>query len=703
MFASEQQRQQFNAGGYTKSAGSGPPFMMMYSLYPKTNGATSSYVNQHAVAANPGVGAHPAVYQYPLGYPMVGYGAPRSVTHEEDETEGTFEVHDSHLKAPISLRPNVVFPSIGSQTLFSATRQTTNFSGRNAVRICEPFQEGRCTLAENCTDIHVHPEYLNSTRQAMIAWLQSKEREFQQTFIQDPRRVFRVFCADLKEVVEVPISALRFTKGLYVDPTLRARRARGGHQNQFAIMASQVPTACGLFSVEPSQCKWGRWCNQVHIEQNWMQSKKSEFESWSNSLEKRFNDLPSDYLFTVHDPQLKISLKLPKASIAGFSRGLFQGSVKKAPSVCMLFQRNRCTAGACCNQIHVVPSYLQLHRRWVQNGDILSDEERSALADSMNAMLQSLTTQSETETVDSSDQFAQGKELNPKALPYVPTPPPAGDDKSSAQCDEINTHKRGSSEMSLLHSAQFPLDNDFSSEREDYATPIKKSGNVPHRSQQNSHCQQDQYSQQFQQSKASSLNESGTNSSRNPRSISSGLVLPLGDFVVMMDNDERSQSSLQASQSNISHAGRSYRHTNNPYTLGGSSSCTTSPSFGWVQPVRSAGNSITTFPNGGSGGGANSSSTGMWGSKGRADSSPGVIDVRPTVLGLQHHDLDGSLHISPSSSLRWNASGSTLTRAMEEFHKPITYGDSPRLANGIFMDTLARNDEKRGENEKKDE
>ncbi|ORC93125.1 uncharacterized protein TM35_000024510 [Trypanosoma theileri] len=697
MFAPEQHRHRFSPGGYSNSAGSGPQFMMMYSVYPKTNGASSSYMNQHPVAANPGVGTHPAVYQYPLNFPVVGFGGSPGVAHEEEETEGTFEVHDSHLKAPITLRPNVVFPSAGSQALFGGQRQPTSFAGRNAIRICESFQEGRCTLGENCADIHVYPEYLNSTRQAMIAWLQSKEREFQQTLIQDPRRVFRVFCADLKEVVEVPISALRFTKGLYVDPTLRARRARGGHQNQFAIMASQVPTACGLFSVEPSQCKWGRWCNQVHIEQTWMQSKKSEFESWSNGLENRFNDLPPDHLFTVHDPQLKMSLKLPKASIAGFSRGLFQGSAKKAPSVCMLFQRNRCTASACCNQIHVVPAYLQLHRRWVQSGNHISEQEREELAESMNVMLQSLTSQRETENLDSSDPFSQSKELNPKALPYVPTPPPMADEKSLSHADESNTQRRekdqhGSSETFLRQSGQLPSsDNDAPMGQEDYTTPVRTSGIPNHRQQQQQRYrqqeQQQQQQQQFQQSKSSSLNESGTNSSRNQRSNSSGLVLPLGEFVVVVDTDDRSQSSLQASQGNISHAGKSYRHTNNPYALGGNSSCTASPSFGWVQPVRSAGNSITTFPNGGSGGGggANSSGSGPWGSRGRADSSPGVVEVRPTFLGFQHHEMDGSLHISSSSSLHWNASGSTITRALEEFHKPTTEMDSPRISNGTFF------------------
>ncbi|KEG11646.1 hypothetical protein DQ04_02401000 [Trypanosoma grayi] len=683
MFSSDQNRQGFDVGANSTLAGSVPPYMMMYGSYPKTNGGNTAvnFGNQRQVATNPAVNNSTPVFRHPYSLPMVGFSNLPGVAQEEEEIEGIFEVHDSHLKAPILVRPGVVFPSVGSQNLFSAQHQAAGFGSRNNMRICEPFQEGRCILGEACTDIHVYPEYLASTRQAMVSWLQSKEREFQQSLAQDPGKVFRVFCADLKEVVEVPIAALRFTKGLYVDPSMRARRARSGHQNQFAMMASQVPTACGLFSADPSQCKWGRWCNQVHIELAWMHSKKNEFESWSNNLEKCFNSLPPNYLFTVHDPQLKTSLSLPKASIAGFSRGLFQGSAKKAPSVCMLFQRNRCTASACCNQIHVVPPYLHLHRQWVHSGEQLSAEERKDLFLRMKNMLATLAAQSETDSTDVNDAAGQGRELNPEAWPYVPTPPPQGlGETPEVRRDIEKTPPNNNGERpgvplvshpSLMHPSH---DGIISSENEAFYTPVKMPAFTKH--------------QQAQQGRPPSAHESGNSNPRNLRSTSTGCVLPLGDLVVVVDGDERSQSSLQASHSNLSHAGRSYRHTNNPYTLGGSTSCTASPSFGWVQPVRSAGNSCTTFPAAGaSGDGGAHHGNGVWGARARGESFGGT-DTRLVSLGFPHHDFDGSLHTLSPSSLPWNASGSVGPKVTEDVHKNTPEMDSSFVGSNSFFGQL---------------
>lgn len=70
-----------------------------------------------------------------------------------------------------------------------------------------------------------------------------------------------------------------------------------------------------------------------------------------------------DSVFMVHDPQLKVALPIPKYAITMLTRGVFQGSSHKAPSVCLLFQRNRCTANGCCNQVHINSQYLPLARQ----------------------------------------------------------------------------------------------------------------------------------------------------------------------------------------------------------------------------------------------------------------------------------------------------------------------------------------------------
>lgn len=292
-------------------------------------------------------------------------------------TEDAYEVHDNQLKAPVSIRRQDVVATVGSFRLFSAPPQQLNGPGqgpsggqqRNAPRICEPFQQGQCLHGEECPDIHVAVDVMQSMRHQMVSWLLSREAEFGDTAAAHPDTTFRVFAADLKEVVDVPINALSFTRGLYVDPSARAKRSRFGQQSAFALMAAQVPTACGLYSVDPSQCKWGRWCNQAHIEPFWMRMKRGEFENWSRSLEQQFEDMVDEHVFVVHDPQTKTSLQIPKVAVAGFSRGLFQGSAKKAPSVCMLYQRGRCTAGTCCNQIHVFPECLQLIRQYQVEGN----------------------------------------------------------------------------------------------------------------------------------------------------------------------------------------------------------------------------------------------------------------------------------------------------------------------------------------------
>jgi hypothetical protein len=347
-----------------------------------------------------------------------GMGSPAPSNGGED----VYEVHDNHLKAPVSVRRQDVEETIGSQRLFSAPAQQLNSATatgpqRNAPRICEPYQQGQCMSNEECPDVHVDLEVLQGIRSQMVTWLNAKEGEFNNTALEATETSFRVFAADLKEVVDVPIAALSFTRGLYVDPSARAKRSRYGQQSAFALMAAQVPTACGLHSVDPAQCKWGRWCNQAHIDPNWMRQKRGEFENWSKSLEQRFEEMPEEHTFVVHDPQLKASLQVPKMAIAGFSRGLFQGNPKKAPSVCMLYQRGRCTAGSCCNQIHVFPEYLVLLRQYTAEPtqELFYTMQQVALQQKQLFLMQQR---------QSAMQSASAGSLNPGARPFVP--PTAG-------------------------------------------------------------------------------------------------------------------------------------------------------------------------------------------------------------------------------------------------------------------------------------
>ncbi|RNF07254.1 putative zinc finger protein family member [Trypanosoma conorhini] len=691
MFGPDFFHQAFPPGVGGNPTGAASPLVTVYGIYPKSNMAASIYANMSSLAASTA-----ALYQRPYCLSLNGFGAPPSVPREEEEeTEGQFEVTDSHWKPHVPVHGALVSPSAGCQIFLGA--QPPASGADNCKRVCvrPAFHEVHGIIAENGKDARHHPEYLMKNPHEMLSWLQEKEREFQQTLLRDPRKAFRVFCADLKEVVEVPISALRFTKGLYVDPSLRVRRVRSGHQNQFSMMASQVPTACGLFSEDPSQCKWERWCNQVHIEQGWMQSKKREFGAWSNALERRFNGLPPDHLFSVHDPQLKSTLNLPKASISGFSRGLFQGSAKKAPSVCMLFQRGRCTAGSCCNQIHVDPEYLQLHRRWAYSGEQLTEEKRREIWEQMASLLRSLSSRCENGVVGENDSSDPARELNPKAQPFVPSPttplpPPAATERTPAESSMVIKDKVISDARSVMRddnvnnssvlcqTRHVLMADPVSMEQEIFFPPVVLPDTSvvarPHQQQQENVC------------KHISSNGTSSSNSRSRTSNSAGGNLPLWEFAPVADGDERSQSSLQASHSNISHASRSHRHTNNPYTLGGSSSCTASPTFGWVQPVRSAGNSCTTIPTGCVGADASGSLGALgWGTRTRTDPSPGASDTRSAPFSV-YHDLDGSLH-SYSPNQHWNASGSVCAKTVEELQKVKLDNFHANAEDNVFFGT----------------
>lgn len=272
-----------------------------------------------------------------------------------------YEAHDALTKTSVSFRAQDTYPTMANLSSVGRAHGNGMGAGGKSIRICEPFQQGRCRAGERCSDFHVFPEILGSFRQQLCEWLASKEHEF---IASPPNRSFRVFCADLKEVVEVPIQALAFTRGLFLDPSIREKRSKNRHApTSFAMIASQVPTACGLYANATDACKWGKWCNQAHVDSSWLQSRRGEFEHWSAALERDFEHLPSGHEFRVHDPESRIILQIPRAAVTEYTRGLYQGTMQKSPSVCMLYQRGRCTARSRCNQVHVDPQWLALQRQ----------------------------------------------------------------------------------------------------------------------------------------------------------------------------------------------------------------------------------------------------------------------------------------------------------------------------------------------------
>ncbi|KAG8348741.1 hypothetical protein TRVL_00433 [Trypanosoma vivax] len=613
--------------------------MMMYDVYPKTSTVATGFANTAAVAAVPAAFTH-RLY----GTPVSALTGLPSAAFDED-AGGSFEVHDSHLKAPIVVQRSVVFPTLGSFGLFRSSQNgaNNNAGGRSTARICDLFHEGRCASSESCSDIHVHPEYLVSKRQEMFSWLENSEKEFQNTLDADPNKNFRVFCADLKEIVSVPISALRFTKGLYVDPSVRARRTRGGHQNQYAILASQVPTACGLFLLVPSQCKWGRWCNQIHIDAGWMQSMKKEFELWSNKLEVYFNSLPPQYQFTVHDPQLKASLSLPKACISGFSRGLFQGSAKKAPSVCMLFQRNRCTANACCNQIHVVPEYLNLRRRLAQNTEMMA-EERDELVRQMEAILNSIECNRGSGVNNDVITAAHKDFLSAPASVSAMTSrvdPGNGMDNCVESIRLGLPLSQGVGEGTQWQSDSAPapstcpvdagVKNTFGST---HVWPCSATRTLP------------VHENHSMDIGASSVGDADGRLLSSTTVVNEG-QLDLGADLVTVVEEEQLQSSLQASYTNM-YASKGLRRLNNLCGQPGVATCTASPTFGWVQPVHSAGNSITNNPMNLSCGG-NSEMLSKTSSASPVHSDSCALAMMSPLMGGQHGAPDMFSGFSPPS------------------------------------------------------
>ena len=301
------------------------------------------------VFPGPGSALPPYGFYDPMGMPLSVSGTPMA------QPGGFLEAFDTEVKANIQLPTECLFQTYGLMNAFNGG------GARNTVRpkICVSFTaNGMCRLGETCRDLHPVPQAVMSERARVYAWMQMKETEF----LNHQEAVYKVFYSDLKEVIAVPATALSFTRGLFLDPIDREKRpiAAGGmssrHNNPTA--AQQAPTACGLFAANPSNCKWGRFCNQAHVSSQWIEEHRRRFEEWSSSLEAHFHAMAPDETFNIHDPLRRVLVTVPKAHIATFTRGLLQGT-EKCPSMCLLFLNGRCTAMGRCNQAHVDPAWLR--------------------------------------------------------------------------------------------------------------------------------------------------------------------------------------------------------------------------------------------------------------------------------------------------------------------------------------------------------
>ena len=339
---------------------------------------------QHHYAAYGGGGGGPYQsrprHHHHHHYPRGGGGAPPSAAGPGmvaggPDADAVIEAYDVNVKANIKFRLSDCEPNAATQLAEYTLSQGGSFhlpagADRNRGKICVNYlqQQGYCRSGEHCRDFHVSGHVVGAEHEKVHQWMNEKEAEF--TACQHATN-FKVFYADLKEVISVPGSAIAFTRGLYLDPADREKRpstiaptnrfdANGGPGAVKAVaIAQQAPTACGLFAHDPTSCKWGKWCNQAHVYSEWIEAHKQQFESWSQSLQSRFDTMPSDTIFQIHDPMSRSLVDVPKDRIQLFTRGLLQGSTEKHPSVCLLDQSHRCTAGTKCNQVHVDAAFLQ--------------------------------------------------------------------------------------------------------------------------------------------------------------------------------------------------------------------------------------------------------------------------------------------------------------------------------------------------------
>eukprot|EP00668_Euglena_longa_P024583 GGOE01030684.1.p1 GENE.GGOE01030684.1~~GGOE01030684.1.p1 ORF type:complete len:702 (-),score=123.14 GGOE01030684.1:2008-4056(-) len=260
----------------------------------------------------------------------------------------------STIKVPID---RIVQTAITPQLLHCRASSTEGDSSasKTTFTLCELFQKAKCERKENCRLVHVEQDFMRGQREKHLGWMQMNA----ETFGQLPHdKMFEVFNATIKEVMEVPKSQLEYTRGLFLSPEDRDKKLASTISSN--AYCGKVPTACLLYL--NGSCKWGEHCNQAHISRKWLHGKNRDFQRWMESCKVQFNNLAPTELISAYHPNLYEVIKVPKQYIVQFTRGLYQGG-EKVPSVCLLFQKQRCSCEELCKQIHVSSEWLSKQRK----------------------------------------------------------------------------------------------------------------------------------------------------------------------------------------------------------------------------------------------------------------------------------------------------------------------------------------------------
>eukprot|EP00667_Euglena_gracilis_P000678 EG_transcript_677 len=263
----------------------------------------------------------------------------------------------STIKVPVSrLVQTAITPQLlHSRSSSDAGTEGDNNTNKTTFTLCELFQKGKCERKESCRLVHVELDFMRGQREKHLGWMQMNA----ETFGHLPHdKMFEVFNATIKEVMEVPKTQLEYTRGLFLSPEDRDKKlATNISANAYC---GKVPTACLLYL--NGSCKWGEHCNQAHISRKWLHGKNRDFQRWMESCKVQFNALPPTELISAYHPNLYEVVKVPKQYVVQFTRGLYQGG-EKVPSVCLLFQKQRCSCEELCKQIHVASDWLSKQRK----------------------------------------------------------------------------------------------------------------------------------------------------------------------------------------------------------------------------------------------------------------------------------------------------------------------------------------------------
>eukprot|EP00906_Rhabdomonas_costata_P024915 RCo035723 len=272
-------------------------------------------------------------------------------------TKSTMRVPVQYVR-PTAVTPMLVPIALNAEGLAlnapSETTETDSKAEKSVFTLCELYQRGKCDRKDKCRHVHVEPEFLREQRQKHLVWMEDNAHVFERM---PPNQVFEVFNATIKEVMQVPRVQLEYTRGLFLSPEDRDKKVPPS--TSVNSYCGKVPTACLLHL--NGACKWGEHCNQAHISREWLQARNHDFELWMEARRADFTQLPPSQLLRVYHPNLYEVVQISKESIIQFTRGLFQAG-DKVPSVCLLFQKNRCSCGELCKQIHANLEHMTFHR-----------------------------------------------------------------------------------------------------------------------------------------------------------------------------------------------------------------------------------------------------------------------------------------------------------------------------------------------------